>query len=128
MMVGNHYMFIMPIILLPSNVHRYNPDVKINSVDTNVIIVFPQDFPRLHVQCSCFKKKKKVFPSLPALTKCCATVQVACFKRQLLHTMLTLAGGGGGGVQMVCFLKYMYTLFMEVSQQFCHYLWSQVLV
>ena len=65
MMVSNYYMFIMPIILLPSNVHRYNPDVKINSVDRNVIIVFPQVFPTPHVQCSCFNMKKK--HSLPYL-------------------------------------------------------------
>ena len=45
--------------ILPSNVHSYNPDVKITSVDTNVIIVFLQVFPTLHVQHRCFKKRIK---------------------------------------------------------------------
>ena len=63
------------------------------------------------------QKEKKAFPSLSALTKCCGTVQVTCFKRRHLHTMLTLAGGERGPDGLFSKIN-MYTPFREVFNNF----------
>ena len=72
-------------------------------------------------------KGKKAFPPLSALTMLCHCSS-RLFEEMTLAHNANFGWVGGRGPYGLFSKINMYTTFMEVSQQFSHYMWSQVSV